>query len=148
MNDYYEVTLEEYIPHQHGGYALKMLGELYDSQAKLFTEGCQIQLGDPVADISSHNVDLIFYKGKRVGIILSAPSGIFEETMSIADIIIEKEYRNLGIGRKALKILISKAVADGAKHISLNVSSNNQSAVHLYESMGFKTQSQWMVKQV
>jgi GNAT superfamily N-acetyltransferase len=112
-----DVQLEDYHQSEHGGYVLRMLGELYDSQVQ----------------------------GKRCGIIMSCGSGCFENTVSISDIILEEGYRRKGIARKALSIVISRALADGAKHIGLNVHTDNIPAVRLYESLGFKPQSQWMV---
>lgn len=141
----HDVQLEEYVPHEHGGYVLRMLGELYDTQAKLFKQGSGIRLMNPIANISDHIVDIITFNGERCGIILSAPSCCFEESCSICDVILEEGYRRKGIARKALTMVISKAIADGAKRMTLNVHCDNLPALRLYESMGFKAQSQWMV---
>jgi GNAT superfamily N-acetyltransferase len=140
-----DVQLEDYHQSEHGGYVLRMLGELYDSQVQFFRQGSGVVMTDPVAAIDSHVIDIIKYQGKRCGIIMSCGSGCFENTVSISDIILEEGYRRKGIARKALSIVISRALADGAKHIGLNVHTDNIPAVRLYESLGFKPQSQWMV---
>jgi ribosomal protein S18 acetylase RimI-like enzyme len=141
----HEVQLVDYKASEHGGYVLRMLGELYDSQVRLFRQGAGVLVSDPIADIESHIVDIITYNDERCGIILSTPSRCFEETCGISDIILEEGYRRKGIARKALTMVISRAMADGAKFISLNVHSDNLPALRLYESMGFKEQSKWMV---
>ena len=140
-----DVQLEDYHQSEHGGYVLRMLGELYDSQVQFFKQGSGVVMTDPVAAIDSHVIDIIKYQGKRCGIIMSCGSGCFENTVSISDIILEEGYRRKGIARKALSIVISRALADGAEFVGLNVHTDNIPAVRLYESLGFRKQSQWMV---
>jgi len=49
-----------------------------------------------------------------------------------------KEYRNCGIGRHCLQILIDQAKQRGLKMLVLTCFATNERALHLYESVGFR----------
>ena len=51
---------------------------------------------------------------------------------------VSKEYRNAGIGREMLRTAIEECRKENLKTIELEAFGNNQRAIHLYESVGFK----------
>lgn len=57
----------------------------------------------------------------------------------ITNVAVMPQYQNAGIGRKMLTEAIKIAKAKGADAMTLEVRPSNASALHLYESMGFKS---------
>ncbi|NHI93422.1 MAG: N-acetyltransferase [Candidatus Lokiarchaeota archaeon] len=53
-------------------------------------------------------------------------------------IIISKKYRNIGIGREIMNHAINEAKKRDFKKINLSVFHNNENALHLYNSIGFR----------
>jgi ribosomal protein S18 acetylase RimI-like enzyme len=51
------------------------------------------------------------------------------------------EYRGQGIGRRLIDACIAKAWQSGITRIELEVRTDNQRAIHLYERVGFSTES-------
>lgn len=56
------------------------------------------------------------------------------------------EHRRRGIGRALMQHAEAWAIARGDRQIGLQVFQANQAALHLYEGLGFQTQSLWMAK--
>ena len=57
----------------------------------------------------------------------------------IFNIAVAEQARRQGIGRRLLDEVISKAKSLGIKTLTLEVRSQNQAAISLYENLGFKT---------
>ena len=57
----------------------------------------------------------------------------------ITNIAVRQEYRRRGIARAMITCLLSEAKKRGCKRAFLEVGENNQSAIKLYEKIGFKT---------
>ena len=53
-------------------------------------------------------------------------------------IIIEKSYRNVGIGTEMLEEILAQAEKMGLKILTLRLFSTNRTAYHLYEKLGFR----------
>jgi ribosomal protein S18 acetylase RimI-like enzyme len=70
------------------------------------------------------------------GQIIKKDNGYFH----LARIITNSEFRGQGYGRKICSHLVSYASKLGGDVISLNVYSNNLTALRLYKSLGFKEQ--------
>jgi ribosomal protein S18 acetylase RimI-like enzyme len=51
------------------------------------------------------------------------------------------EYRGRGFGHQVLARLVADLLADGHKHISLEVATSNDRALELYKSTGFETEA-------
>ena len=51
---------------------------------------------------------------------------------------IHRQYRNIGIGTRLMKSLISQAKTMKLKILTLEVYSTNKRAIHVYEKLGFK----------
>lgn len=64
---------------------------------------------------------------------------IFEEG-DISNVAVHPEYRGRGICRRMLETLIREAREDGVEAFTLEVRAGNAAAVHLYESLGFRTE--------
>lgn len=55
--------------------------------------------------------------------------------------VVKSEFRNQGIGRKVISQTIQELLEKQAKNIYLEVESTNETALHLYRSIGFKEQT-------
>ena len=64
---------------------------------------------------------------------------IFEEG-DISNVAVHPAYRDRGISRKMLDVLMREARADGVQAFTLEVRAGNVIAVNLYESLGFRTE--------
>lgn len=73
-----------------------------------------------------------------VGFILA---DIFSDRAEIIDISVSLLYRNKGIGNKLLNYVLGLSKNNGCESVSLEVKSNNKSAINLYHKNGFKTVS-------
>jgi len=60
----------------------------------------------------------------------------------ISGLAVAKEFQGWGIARRAVKLLLEKL--DGAKTIDLVTHSENEKAIRLYESLGFKKTGEQM----
>lgn len=58
------------------------------------------------------------------------------EEAHITNLLVAPSQRGKGIGRRLMASLIHAAIADGAKHLTLEVRSSNEAARGLYESLG------------
>lgn len=64
---------------------------------------------------------------------------LIHEDIHITNIAVDPEHRDKGLGKKLLKFLILYAKSKGYKYITLEVRPSNETAVKLYEKLGFKT---------
>lgn len=55
----------------------------------------------------------------------------------ITNVVIDKKYRNQGIGTKMLQYLIEDGYQNGLTAFTLEVRVSNQNAIHVYEKLGF-----------
>ena len=58
--------------------------------------------------------------------------------IEISNIVVRKNFRNLGIGQKLLDQVFSYAIEIKKDLITLEVNEHNVNAIHLYEKNGFK----------
>jgi ribosomal protein S18 acetylase RimI-like enzyme len=56
------------------------------------------------------------------------------------------EHRRRGIGTALMSYVETWAIARGDRQIGLQVFQSNQSAINLYNQLGYQPQSLWMVK--
>ncbi len=56
----------------------------------------------------------------------------------LSRLIVKKEYRNKGIGQEVLKQMINLCKNKGYKFITVGVDTDNASAFHIYNKIGFK----------
>lgn len=57
--------------------------------------------------------------------------------INIHDVVVSKEWRNNGIGRKMISEVIKRAEEMGCSKVTLEVREDNDNARHLYNSLGF-----------
>jgi len=57
--------------------------------------------------------------------------------IGIIGIIVKKNFRNLGIGTRMLKVIIAQANQRGIKRLRLHVLATNNPAIHMYAALGF-----------
>jgi ribosomal protein S18 acetylase RimI-like enzyme len=53
-------------------------------------------------------------------------------------LILNRFHRGQGLAKRAVKKLLDTLIADGVEAIGLNVEANNESAIALYQSLGFQ----------
>lgn len=98
-------------------------------------------LGNRLIEIESGNAIHVsaFAKGILIGNCEVTRGKVSDEfhhgTLGIS---VSKEYRNTGIGREMLRTAIEECRKENLKTIELEAFGNNQRAIHLYESVGFK----------
>jgi len=77
--------------------------------------------------------------GKIVGHIMLRYPDPSKSVIRLGFVIVDDQLRGKGYGKQMLQLAIQKAKQEyGAKKISLGVFDNNTSALHCYESVGFK----------
>ena len=57
----------------------------------------------------------------------------------ITNVAVEPSWQNRGIGRGMMGYLLQQASCQGVRRIVLEVRVSNENAIHLYESIGFKS---------
>ena len=78
-------------------------------------------------------------KGKVVGHIMLRYPDSSKAVIRFGFVIVDDNLRGKGYGKQMLQLAIQKAKnVFGAKKITLGVFDNNPSALHCYESVGFK----------
>ena len=70
-------------------------------------------------------------------IIRNLPLKVTEEMGVIHDLYVQPEYRRRGISRRLLVECLVKLKMNGVKTVRINVLSNNETAINLYENLGF-----------
>jgi putative acetyltransferase len=95
-------------------------------------------LGDPENTIlrKGGRIFIAYGQGKALGCVALIPmeNGVYE----LSKMAVSPESRGLGTGRKLLEYAIAQARELGAKSLFLGSNSVLKSAVHLYESVGFR----------
>ena len=87
----------------------------------------------------THRVFLVATQGDRLmayGLVIMRKGTRLARLYSIA---VSGDARGLGLGRKLLVALEQQTLVQGKLFIRLEVASNNKAAVHLYQSLGYRT---------
>lgn len=58
----------------------------------------------------------------------------------ITNVVIAKKFRQKGIGRKLMEYMLNEAKRVGIGDCTLEVRVSNKAAIHLYESLGFRSE--------
>ena len=95
-------------------------------------------LGDPEGKILKHggHILMVWLGHQAVGCVALIPMG--DGVYELSKMAVSPEMRGLGIGRRLLLEAITLAKRIGARSLFLGSNSKLQSAVHLYESVGFR----------
>ncbi|GGG65437.1 GNAT family N-acetyltransferase [Edaphobacter dinghuensis] len=95
-------------------------------------------LGNPIGHIIEPGgfIYMACIDGRAVGCCALIPeeAGVYQ----VAKMAVDEQHRGRGIGRKLLTHVIEHARAAGATLLTLESSNKLTSAVHLYESLGFR----------
>ena len=95
-------------------------------------------LGDPENAIlrKGGHIFMVYLNAKPVGCVALIPigGGVFE----LSKMAVSPECRGLGIGRRLIEYTIRQARMLGASSLFLGSSTKLPSAIHLYESVGFR----------
>jgi GNAT superfamily N-acetyltransferase len=95
-------------------------------------------LNDPVTNILEPGGALVMAVRDGVAIGTCALLPIEEESFEVAKMTVSEKYRGLGIGKKLLAHVIEYARSMGARRLYLETNNKLQSAIHVYESLGFR----------
>ncbi|UJS28633.1 GNAT family N-acetyltransferase [Macrococcoides canis] len=71
-----------------------------------------------------------------------------EDRVHISYISVESTYSGRGYGSALIKKIRDTSLKNNIKKLELNVSSNNENALRLYEKLGFVTESILLTKQI
>ncbi|MDJ1090128.1 GNAT family N-acetyltransferase [Macrococcus caseolyticus] len=71
-----------------------------------------------------------------------------EDRVHISYISVESAYSGRGYGSALIKKIRDTSLKNNIKKLELNVSSNNENALKLYEKLGFVTESILLTKQI
>ena len=83
-----------------------------------------------------HSIFLAHFNNEVVGTISLVP--VDTETFEILKLGVVDGFKGLGIGRKLMQICIDISIEKGIKRITLESSSKLESALKLYEKLGFE----------
>ena len=88
----------------------------------------ELQISNSKYLIAKINDEIVGFAGIKI---------VLDEA-DLMNIVTKKAYRNNGIGKLLLKNLISLSQSLSLKTITLEVNEENEPAIHLYKSLGFK----------
>lgn len=78
-------------------------------------------------------------KDKMVGIALMCTYTVISGYKGwVEDVVVDKAYRGLGLGRKLMEKLVDEGKKDGLSEILLFSNDKRKAAISLYKSLGFK----------
>ena len=131
-----EVEIKAFTPQDAD--AFRILNEEWITTYFGMEEEDHFQLNDPESHIlkPGGHIFMAFLNGKPVGCCALIPmkAGVFE----FAKMAVAPGFQGRGIGRKILAHTIDEARRWGAKRLFLGSNRKLGSAVHLYESLGFR----------
>ncbi|MDB4292814.1 GNAT family N-acetyltransferase [Maribacter sp.] len=99
------------------------------------------------SDLNDHHTEYYFieHEQKAVGFIKirnnSVANSSIENAVELEKIYVLPECKGMGIGKSALKDIIKRITAAGAKNIFLGVIDTNINAIAFYEKIGFEMHS-------
>lgn len=131
-----EVEIRSFTPQDAD--AFRILNEEWITTYFGMEEEDHFQLNDPESHIlkPGGHIFMAFLNGEPVGCCALIPmkAGVFE----LAKMAVAPGFQGHGIGRKILAHTIDEARRRGAKRLFLGSNRKLGSAVHLYESLGFR----------
>ncbi|MFT8352120.1 GNAT family N-acetyltransferase [Clostridium saccharoperbutylacetonicum] len=105
------------------------LNEIIEESIKATVKTMLSNIQNPVICINVNEGDTMIACG--LGVLENRKIGLY-------DIIVMEQYRCKGLGRKICKAIIDQGVKNDAYMAYLQVTSSNEQAVRLYNSLGFK----------
>jgi putative acetyltransferase len=118
--------------------AFRALNEEWIAQYFVLEERDRRQLADPVAAYIDTGGAILIAEidGRSIGCVALAPDG--KGAWELSKMAVASESRGHGTGRKLLAAAVDHARELGARSLFLGTSRKLASAVHLYETFGFR----------
>ncbi|WP_407572555.1 GNAT family N-acetyltransferase [Deinococcus altitudinis] len=118
--------------------AFRTLNEEWITRFFTLEEADRRQLGDPEGQILAPGgrIFVAHLDARTVGCVALRPTGAGE--FEVSKMAVSPEWRGLGIGRQLLTYTIEQARALGSSRLILGSSTKLESAVKLYERVGFR----------
>ena len=135
LNKFMYLTYQELFPHQHD---FSHLTETVNKYFSTHTPLWFVQKAEKQA--SSDLTVACLWMGSAIDQVIG------ERYAHIFLIFVLPEYRKQGIGTTLIRVAENWAKARGDRQIGLQVFTNNQPALNLYQHLGFQTQSISMIK--
>ncbi|MFA6872584.1 MAG: GNAT family N-acetyltransferase [Bacteroidaceae bacterium] len=110
-------------------------------EGTLLTNKQKLYLLDGLESHPRAIVLFVLFEGVIVGVInafLNFSTFKCKPMINIHDVFVDKRYRGRGLGRKLLRGIIEIAHQNDCAKLTLEVRKDNQSAQHLYHSVGFQ----------
>lgn len=86
---------------------------------------------------SSFAVYNLFKGRKRIGIVSAFPNNEIKDAVDLGITYIKPKYRGRGFGKTMVEMFIKKYKKDGFKYIFTKTWSGNESAMKMYQGLGF-----------
>jgi GNAT superfamily N-acetyltransferase len=118
--------------------AFRALNEDWIVKYFALEEPDQVVLGDPVGKILKPGGHIFMAMANDRAIGCCALVAMGDHTFELAKMAVMETYRGQGIGRELLQYTITQAKALGATRLYLETNSKLATAIHLYESLGFR----------
>ncbi len=118
--------------------AFRELNEAWIASNFVVEEKDREVLNDPSTHILKPGGALVMALRDGVAIGTCALLALGDGSFEVAKMTVSERYRSLGIGKKLLAHVIEYARGTGAKRLYLETNSKLQSAIHVYESLGFR----------
>ena len=120
------------------GAAFRELNEAWIAKYFVLEDPDRAALGNPSGYILQRggHIFIACVEGRPVGTcaLIATGPGAFE----VAKMAVDEKYQGMGIGRTLLRHTVTEAKKLGAKTLSLETNAKLKSAVHLYETTGFR----------
>ena len=85
-----------------------------------------------------HNENARYYVAEQDGLVVGGCGVLMAaDEGNITNVVVDKNYRNQGIGTQMLQYLIEEGEKDGLSSFTLEVRVSNAQAIHVYEKLGF-----------
>jgi ribosomal protein S18 acetylase RimI-like enzyme len=108
-----------------------------------YTPGQKIKLVEGLKNHPTSHTWFALSNGQFIGLItvfVNFATFTVKPFINIHDVIVTQAWRDKGIGRKMLEQVIEKAGELGCSKVTLEVRSDNENAMHLYNNLGFHDQ--------
>jgi GNAT superfamily N-acetyltransferase len=118
--------------------AFRDLNEAWIAKYFVLEDPDRAALGNPGGYILQRggHIFMACVEGHPVGTCALIVTGL--GTFEVAKMAVDENYQGMGIGRKLLRHAVTEARRLGAKTLSLETNTKLESAVHLYETTGFR----------
>ena len=93
--------------------------------------------GDALVGFGAEGDALVGFGAEGDALVGFAGAAVVGEEAHVTNLLVDPAHRGKGVGRRLMIALISAAVAEGARHTTLEVRSSGAAALSLYSRLGF-----------